>query len=426
MGNFKELGSNVVGGVLSGASGPLGDLVNNRHQFNSLSFPSDVEGVGQRHFVRFNIVTIDGASFNVAGKNNDKADTSATGEILGGFVGAAIGDAAGNGLVGGIGAQVAAAGIEAAGIDTLADNIIKDARKGLGDAISGVAGGVETTFGKISSKAESFKNSVVEKVPIAEDALNGIGTFAGSIGGIAEQFSTATGGTKKSEADIVLFMPFGVSEAYGLNWSTGELGIVGAIAEGGGAAARSALEALQGGGDYGKILEQFNMSNIKGAFAEVGGNIAGQALGNDNIKNKLLKMQGKSVNPYFELFFTGIQPRTFSFEFQLSPKNSTESDAIQEIIRTFKTYAAPPTAVPDQGDVKSVRYWGYPSLFEIEYWNSEKLHKLKPCALTSIGVNYSSEGTNQTFYDGSPIQTTLSLSFTESVLITRDEVLKGY
>ena len=66
MPNFKELGTDIVGDVLSGASGPLGDLFNNRHgSSSSLSFPLDVEGVGQRHFIRFNIVSISGTDFSV-------------------------------------------------------------------------------------------------------------------------------------------------------------------------------------------------------------------------------------------------------------------------------------------------------------------------------------------------------------------------
>ena len=163
------------------------------------------------------------------------------------------------------------------------------------------------------------------------------------------------------------------------------------------------------------------MSNLKGAAAEVGGKIAGQVLGNPNIEKKALKMQGKSINPYFELFFESVAPRTFSFDFKMSPRNAQESEAIQNIVRAFKTFAAPPG-----GHGESLRYWGYPSMFEIEYWNVDKIHKLKPCALQNITINYAGAGTNHTFYDGTPIQTDMTLTFMESELLTRGAMKDGY
>ena len=133
-------------------------------------------------------------------------------------------------------------------------------------------------------------------------------------------------------------------------------------------------------------------------------------------------MQGVSVNPYFELFFEGVQPRTFTFDFKLSPRNQTEAEAIQNIIMRFKMYAAPPASVNDpETGAPSARYWGYTSLFQIQYWNSEKLHRIKPCALQNITVNYTGDGTNHTYYDGHPIQPDLTLTFVESELLTRKD-----
>ena len=399
---FKDLGTNLVDGVLSGADGPLGSLFGDKHQSTSLSFPADVEGVGQRHFVQFTIVTRDGAAFGVDGKNTEEA-TSAAGGVLGGVVGAAIGGGIGGGLAG-----AAVSGIlEETGIGGALDDAIQGAQdlvaSGIDTAVGGITAGVESTFGKLSESAASFKEAVVEKVPIAEDALSGIGSFAGSIGGIAEGFSDSLGGTEKTEGDIVLYLPFGVNETYQANWTGGEMGMVGA-----------AIQTAGGGLDA--VKQQLSMSNLKGAAAEIGGDIAGQVLGNDNIKKKLLKMQGKSVNPHWELFFEGVQPRTFTFDFKMSPRNQTEAETIKNIIRLFQMYSAPASSVDG-----SARYWGYPSLFQIQYWNSEKLHRIKPCALQNITVNYTGSGDNHTFYDGHPIQTDMTLTFMESELLTRSD-----
>ena len=89
---------------------------------------------------------------------------------------------------------------------------------------------------------------------------------------------------------------------------------------------------------------------------------------------------------------------------------------IVKIVRMFKYYSAPGTLPGAEG----LRYWTYPQLFEIEYWNSAVTHKIKPCGLTQVSVNYSGDGTNHTHYDGYPLQTDLTLTFSESELLTKD------
>ena len=41
------------------------------------------------------------------------------------------------------------------------------------------------------------------------------------------------------------------------------------------------------------------------------------------------------------------------------------------------------------------------------------LHKFKPCALTSMGMNYTGSGSYATYEDKTPVHMKLSLSFTE-------------
>ena len=64
--------TSMVGDAVTGAKdfavnhitpGPLSDLHSDKHGYTSLEFPQDIQGPGQRHFIRFNIVTIKGASF---------------------------------------------------------------------------------------------------------------------------------------------------------------------------------------------------------------------------------------------------------------------------------------------------------------------------------------------------------------------------
>lgn len=418
MPTFKDLGTNVISEIGSGFGGPLGDLFNDKHGSTSLNFPSDVEGVGQRHFIRFNITTKTGVSFGSSGKNNEEPEIGALAELLGGIAGTALGDAVGGplgGLAGGLATSAASSVLDEIGVDKIASDALNNVTSLAGEAVSGIATSLESTVGQLSDQAGKFKDTVAEKVPIAEDALNGIGSFIGSIGGIAESFADGIGGETKTEGDIVMYMPFSLTEAYQVTWQGGAMGIFGAM--GGALADAAATKSIA------PVMAQLSGTNLKGAAAETVGNILGAKLGNDSIPKKMLKEMGNgvAVNPHWELFFEGVQPRTFSFDFKLSPKNASEADAIQKIIKMFKTFAAPNSNVGG-----SRRYWGYPSMFEIEYWNSEKLHKLKPCALTNIAVNYSGDGTNHTFYDGSPLQTDLTLSFMEGELLTRQDMAGGY
>jgi hypothetical protein len=497
--SLKDLGTSLVGGVLSGASGPLGALFGDKHATAHYSFPSDVEGVGQRHFIRFNILKIDGTTLeNPESKSSTSADENGVGELVSGATAAAVSEAVGGGvggallgsLVGDIAGNASDAlgvssavssivgGVESVASDVLgtvggvADGIsggldgVLGAAEGLaggvlgaaGDLAGGLVGGVgdllsgdlpslsdinielpnpldaldnaygsitaaaSETFGALSSAPGELLNAITQTVDIAEDALKGLGSFPGSNGGEADAISEGVGGTTESVGDIILFMPFGVSESYGAKWAGGELGAVGSAVESLGkvaSAAGSAGNIMKGlGATAMATLEELNQ-NALGAGMEVGGKLLGKALGNDAVPKKIMKLGGLHVNPHWELFFEGVDPRSFTFEFKMSPKNATEAQAIQAICRTFKINAAPGT------NKDSTRYWTYPHYFEIEYWNADQVHKIKPCALTNIQINHSATGTNHTFYDGYPIQTDLSLTFMESVLLTRDDFSSG-
>ena len=440
--------------------GPLSDLHSDKHGYTSLEFPQDIQGPGQRHFIRFNIVTIKGASFEAPAMSSVSPTETTTGEFLGGLAGAAIDDALGGSalgaLAGGVGGQIAGSLSDqiglSGGIDTAVTNVAgaandlifgedgegglagaandlifgEDGEGGLagaaGDLFGEVAGGIrglvpasaESTFGKINVDAGLIKDAITEKVPIAKDALN-IGSFLGSIGdGIPQEFSSVLGGNKESHGDIVMYMPFAINESYQTNWDGGDLGAVGAALALGG-------KAMEGG--FASILENVSAGDVAGEGINQLAKKAGAVLGIDSLQDKANKMQDRVVNPYFELFFKSVSPRVFTFDFKMAPRNPSEAATIQSIVRLFKLYAAPTTS---PNGAESLRFWGYPAMFEIEYWNSDNLHKIKPCALTNITINYSGDGTNHTFYDGRPMQTDLTLTFTESELMTRNEIRAGY
>ena len=433
----KEFAENAAnrGGL---ESGPLSDLENDKHGYTSVEFPEDVQGPGQRHFIKFNIVTVRAAEFGVPKSSTEiptetetgQAISSLAGGLLGGAIDEALGGSALAAMAGGVSTTIATNVFSQISESTAVSDFFEDDGLGgddmagpstgltsLGDSIKGaLPEGVNSTFGKLGESAAKMKESVLESVPIEKDSLN-FGSFLGSIGaGLPQELSSIVGGGVQSQGDIILYVPFSITEQYQANWQGGDMGGLAAVAKTAkkaydGGLANLAENAKQAGSDLGK-------EGIR-ALAGAGG----AKLGAENLQKKSDKMQDQVVNPYFELFFEKVGPRTFTFDFKMAPKNKSEAEAIQTIVQLFKMYSAP-TLTP-LGN-KSLRFWGYPAMFEIEYWNADLVHKIKPCALTSIAVNYSASGSNHTFYDGRPLQTDLTLNFMESELITREGFREGY
>ena len=71
-----------------------------------------------------------------------------------------------------------------------------------------------------------------------------------------------------------------------------------------------------------------------------------------------------------------------------------------------------------------------PNLCKFTFMHGDKPHpwliQFKPCAISRVEVNYTSDGTFATYSDGAPVAVELSLNFMETKLIFSDEVEAGY
>jgi len=113
-------------------------------------------------------------------------------------------------------------------------------------------------------------------------------------------------------------------------------------------------------------------------------------------------------------------------DFRLVPRNQVEARLINVIIDTLKYYASPQIPKETGG-----RYFIPPAQFELEFYDSENnqntfLFKTKKCVLEDIAIDFTGTGSYTSFYDGSPVETRLSLKFKETVFIDRDAVNQGY
>ena len=139
-------------------------------------------------------------------------------------------------------------------------------------------------------------------------------------------------------------------------------------------------------------------------------------------------VSGLAINPRQEMLFNGVQVRTFDFTFSFAPRNKGEAQTTNQIIREFRKYAHP--SLHGTGAMLNV-----PAEFEIRYYkvfNNDVtaenlfLNKIGRCALTAVNVDYTPNAVMSTFPDGSPVRTSLTMSFQELRPLTREDIEEGY
>ena len=167
-------------------------------------------------------------------------------------------------------------------------------------------------------------------------------------------------------------------------------------------AASTGKETLTKGGGQDLISKYFQSQLVN----SLGANTTPEGL--------LSRAQGSVLNPNLELLFSGVNLRSFAFDFDFAPRNSEESNVVKQIIRIFKQSMAPKTGSNTSG---AGLFIDAPNVFILKYKTGSRdhpyLNKFKPCALTNMGVNYTGSGSYATYADKTPVHMKLSLSFTE-------------
>ena len=143
------------------------------------------------------------------------------------------------------------------------------------------------------------------------------------------------------------------------------------------------------------------------------------------------KSTGRAKNPQLELAFESVPFRTFEYEYTFAPKNRKELDNVHKIIQLFRFHMLPELAL---GQESAEAMFNLPSQFEIRYMYKDKenvyIPRISRCALNSCNINYTPHEHFTTFKgDGkgaSPNIMTMSLSFTEMEVMTKNTIAGGY
>lgn len=125
------------------------------------------------------------------------------------------------------------------------------------------------------------------------------------------------------------------------------------------------------------------------------------------------------VDPGYFQNYTGSEPRSFTFSYDLVPKNTEEATQIYMIVSKFKQYSSPSLFM-------NLPVLTAPYYFKIQNSSSfiGLLMGLDQVVLTNISVEYGADGAMELFSDGVPKFIKLSLTFTESRVRTADDYYK--
>jgi len=245
----------------------------------------------------------------------------------------------------------------------------------------------------------------------------------GQMGGVNSVYKTTT----RITDSVALYLPPNVSDNTTAGYNDASTGIVGLVAAGGGkfldAMRRNDYQAAakQLIGGVKAISEEALIRSSAGIIDLIGGG-EGDTLGLAN------KVFGQAMNPYMEVIFDSMAMRNFTYNFTFAPKNAQERDDVQDIIKLFRYHMAP--------ELKGAqhRFLTLPSTFDIHYmyqhskdYASENnfYSKIATCVLKDCSVDYTPNGV-KSFQDGSPTQITMSLSFQETELLTKQSINAGF
>ena len=228
---------------------------------------------------------------------------------------------------------------------------------------------------------------------------------------------------------IIMYMPEDVSTGFRGKWGGKAFSTFGAnTLRSAGAEGFDKIGGMlkTGGQQFKKGIQLAGAQAIQQAISSV----TGDSLSNDDVFGSI---SGAILNPNTELLFQAIDMRNFQLQFQLVPRNDKESEIINEITQIFKMCTLPsrdPGKVfGGKNDAIDEAFIGVPNLCRVSFMRGAEEHDVLPrykmCAVTSMDVNYTPDGSYATYPDGQPVAMQLKLNFQETKIVFADEVQGG-
>ena len=230
--------------------------------------------------------------------------------------------------------------------------------------------------------------------------------------------------TKRLDTAIALYMPNAINVTYGSRYLDTEISPLGA------AAGDIGVDILEGRGSFKGALDKLQEKLPQEAKRRVITTALqlGDAVGLTGAREAFEINRAEVIADRMELAFKNVNRRNFQYSFKMIPKNETEADEIRKIIYAFKF-----NMLPEMTSGRAGNTMGFPNTFDIEYRflgkDNDYISRVSTCVLETMTVSYGGDRF-KTFAprdDGAPVvETSLTLSFKELELITRERVAEGY
>ena len=234
--------------------------------------------------------------------------------------------------------------------------------------------------------------------------------------------------TRRIQESVAIYLPPNVEDNTTAGYNDMRTGLAGFLAARG-------VDAATSGDDAEKIAKEF-VGAAKGMLSSAAmravSEVAEIALGAEGTTQLANKAFGVADNPYMEVLFDAMSLRTFTYNFKFAPKSEEETAEVQNIIRVFRFHMTPELRGGQS------RFLGLPSQFDIHYMyqpmgdgqssNADVnpyYNKIATCVLSNCTVNYTPDGV-KSFDDGAPTQITMSLTFKETEMLTKEKVALGF
>jgi len=269
-------------------------------------------------------------------------------------------------------------------------------------------GGLKATGKRLISGPEA-RNTTGRSTAIKELGINS-DRLTQAVSGVTMANPTHTHVTDS----IILYTPPQVKTSYNTNYENADTGIRGGFRAGntGGFASFLGLDALGGAGSV--LIEQA-VNQASALVSGFGDTIAFAS-----------KTTGTAINPNTELVFKSVPFRDFNFNFEFAPRNLKEVDSINKIINLFKFHMQP--------ELGKTNFFVTPSEFQITYMYLENrntyIPRISRCVLKTLELDQSPEGVFTTFAaderGAMPVYSKMSLTFTETEIMTKEKVAQGF
>ena len=237
--------------------------------------------------------------------------------------------------------------------------------------------------------------------------------------------TSAFNDTRRIQESIAIYLPPNVEDTTNAAYNDMRTGLAGFLAARG-----EQIASTQDAERIAKELLGAAGGVLSGAALRAVSEVAEMALGAEGTTQLVNKAFGQADNPYMEVLFDAMQLRTFTYNFIFAPKNEKETEEVQKIIQIFRFHMAPELRGGQS------RFLGLPSQFDIHYMylpmgqtNEAKenlyYNRIATCVLQNCVTNYTPDGV-KSFEDGAPTKITMTLTFKETELLTKEKINQGF